>query len=51
LRVLDYTDLLPEPAETHFFLPYDSHPRASAHALVAAQLAADLGISTSLKTP
>lgn len=51
LAVLDYTQLLPEPPESHFFLPFDSHPRPSAHALVAAQLAADLGISTSLKTP
>jgi len=47
LRVLDYTDLLPEPAEAYFYLPNDSHPRPSAHALVAARLATDLGLSRS----
>ncbi len=51
LRVLDYTDALPEPAEAHFYLPYDSHPRASAHALVAAHLAADQGLLGSEETP
>lgn len=51
LRVLDYTDLLPEPVEDHFFLPYDSHPRPSAHALVAAQLAEDLVPKAPAKAP
>lgn len=51
LQVLDYTQLLPEPAERHFFLPFDSHPRPEAHALVAAQLARDLGLSSAAQTP
>lgn len=51
LRVLDYTDLLPAPAEDHFYLPHDSHPRPSAHALVAARLAADLALFEAPKTP
>lgn len=51
MRVLDYTDLLPEPAEAHFYLPWDSHPRPSAHALVAARLAADLPLSEVPDTP
>ncbi len=51
LRVLDYTDLLPAPAEAHFYLPYDSHPRPSAHALVAARLTADLALPEGAKAP
>jgi hypothetical protein len=51
MRLLDYTDLFPEPAEAHFYLPHDSHPRPSAHALVAARLAADLALSEAPKAP
>lgn len=42
LTVLDYTALLPGPVASYFYLPHDSHPRASAHRAVAEKLVEDL---------
>lgn len=51
LQVLDYSALLPGPPERYFYVPEDSHPRAAAHALVAARLAQDLAHFKPLKAP
>ncbi|GMW00954.1 MAG: hypothetical protein AMXMBFR84_20910 [Candidatus Hydrogenedentota bacterium] len=39
--VLDYTDL-PEAAESGFLIPYDQHPAAEAHAILARYIVRDL---------